>query len=388
MTRKTGIIHHPPPAPERRLRHIVTIVALLLVAALTWAAWWFFHGRFRVVTNDAYVTGNIVPVEDQVPGTISKVLVENTEFVHAGQVMAILQGDQSRLQRLRAEAHLGAEVRRVRRAFAVVTRLRHIVASKNVELKQSQDDLRRFVASFPSGAISAIRVQDTQRKIQALQAQVAAEQAALAGAEAIVARTTLSANPLVRQAAAQVETADVRWQRRIIRAPISGFVAERAAYPGIRAHPGQHLFSVVPLNDVWVVANVKETDMKGVQPGQSVALTSYYYGHAVHYHGIVQGLLPGAGSAFSILPPENATGNYIHIVERVPVRITLSPKELAAHPLRPGLSMVAEIHLNAHPHSVLRPLTRTPIQGYQTTIYEHELARAKACAARIIRANS
>ena len=388
MMHKAGIIHHSPPVPERRIRHVVMITVLLLIIALAWAAWWFFHERFYVSTNDAYVTGNIVPVEDQTPGTLKKVLVENTQFVHTGQVMAIMQADQSRLRLMRAEAYLGAEVRHVRKAFATVTQLQQLVASKKAALENLEDNLARFSASLPSGATSAIRVQDTRKEIQVLQAQVTAEKAALTGAEAIVVGTTLSTNPLVRQAVAQVKRADIQWQRRIIRAPVSGFVAERASYPGIRIHISQRLFSIVPLDYLWVVANIKETDMHHIRPGQSVELTSYYYGHAVRYRGTVEGLLPGAGSTFSILPPENATGNYIHIVERVPVRIALSRKDLRAYPLRPGLSMIANIHLSTQRHSVLQTLTHTPIKGYQTTIYDGELAHAKNLVLDIIRRNS
>ncbi|MHB1804901.1 MAG: efflux RND transporter periplasmic adaptor subunit, partial [Acidithiobacillus ferrooxidans] len=220
-------------------------------------------------------------------------------------------------------------------------------------------------------------------------AQVAAAQAALKGTQAIIAGTSLQTNPLVRQAAAQFEQADIQWQRRVVRAPVSGYVAERTVYPGLMVHPDQRLFSVVPLNDLWVVANVKETAMRHVHPGQSVHLTSDYYGGDVRYHGEVLGLLPGAGSAFGILPPENATGNYIHIVERVPVRIALSAAELAQYPLRPGLSMVAGIHwTRSQKHSVLKPLTTTPVRGYQTAIYNRELRHARQRAAAVIRDNA
>ena len=388
MTHEAGIVHQSPPIPERRIRHVMIISVLLLIMVLAVAAWWFFHERFYVSTNDAYVTGNIIPVEDQTPGTLNKVLVDNTQFVHAGQIMATMQADQSHLQLMQAEAHLGLEVRYVRKAFATVIQLQQLVASKKATLEKLKGDLARFRASLPSGATSAIRVQDTQKEIQALRAQMLAERAALEGAEAVVTGTTVRSNPLVRQAAAQVARADIQWQRRIIRAPVSGFVAERASYPGIRIHIGQRLFSIVPLDYLWVVANVKETDMHHIRPGQSVELTSYYYGHAVRYRGTVEGLLPGAGSAFSILPPENATGNYIHIVERVPVRIDLSRKDLRAHPLRPGLSMIANIHLSSQRHSVLQTLTSTPIKGYQTTIYGGELAHARNLVLDIIRRNS
>ena len=378
-----------PIQPEKRTRMLVLVTLIFVLAGLIWAAWWFLRGQYWIETNDAYVSGNITPVDSQTAGTISRVLVENTEFVHAGQVMATLQAHRSRIALQQAAAHLAATVRQVRRDFARVTALQQTVSAKNAELRKLNADFIRYKQSLPSGAVSAIRLEDTQNEIAAATAQVAAAQAALKGTQAIIAGTTLQTNPLVRQAAAQFEQADIQWQRRVVRAPVSGYVAERTAYPGLMVHPDQHLFSVVPLNDLWVVANVKETAMRHVRPGQSVQLTSYYYGGDVHYHGKVLGLLPGAGSAFSILPPENATGNYIHIVERVPVRIALPAAELAQHPLRPGLSMVAEIHwTRSQKHSVLKALTTTPIRGYQTHIYQGELRHARQRAAAIIRDNA
>ena len=378
-----------PFQPEKRTRMLMLVTLIFVLAGLIWTAWWFWRGQYRIETNDAYVSGNITPVNGQTAGTISKVLVENTEFVNAGQVMATLQANHSQLALQQAGAHLAATVRQVRKDFAKVTALQQTVSAKNAELHKLNTDLIRYKQSLPSGAVSAIRIEDTQNEIAAATAQVAAAQAALKGTQAIVAGTTLQTNPLVRQAAAQFEQADIQWQRRVVRAPISGYVAERAAYPGLMVHPGQRLFSVVPLNDLWVVANVKETAMRHVRPGQSVQLTSDYYGGDVHYHGKVLALLPGAGSAFSILPPENATGNYIHIVERVPVRIALPAAELAQHPLRPGLSMVAEIHWTpSQKHSVLKALTTTPVRGYQTAIYSGELRRAQQHAAAIIGDNT
>ena len=378
-----------PIQPEKRTRMLLLVALAFVLAGLIWAAWWFLRGQYWIETNDAYVSGNITPVNSQTAGTIRRVLVENTEFVHAGQVMATLQASRSRLALQQAGAHLAAMVRQVRQDFAKVTVLQQTVSAKNAELHKLSSDLIRYKQSLRSGAVSAIRIEDTQNEIAAATAQVAAAQAALKGTRAIVAGTTLQTNPLVRQAAAQFEQADIQWQRRVVRAPVSGYVAERTAYPGLMVHPGQRLFSVVPLDDLWVVANVKETAMRHVHPGQSVQLTSDYYGGDVHYHGKVLGLLPGAGSAFSILPPENATGNYIHIVERVPVRIALPAAELAQHPLRPGLSMVAEIHWTlSQKHSVLKALTTTPIRGYQTHIYQGELRHARQRAAAIIRDNA
>ncbi len=378
-----------PIQPEKRTRLLVLVTLIFVLAGLIWAAWWFLRGQYWIETNDAYVSGNITPVDSQTAGTISRVLVENTEFVRAGQVMATLQAHRSQIALQQAGAHLAATVRQVRRDFAKVTALQQTVSAKNAELRKLNADFIRYKQSLPSGAVSAIRLEDTQNEIAAATAQVAAAQAALKGTQAIIAGTTLQTNPLVRQAAAQFEQADIQWQRRVVRAPVSGYVAERTVYPGLMVHPDQRLFSVVPLNDLWVVANVKETAMRHVHPGQCVQLTSDYYGGDVRYHGEVLGLLPGAGSAFGILPPENATGNYIHIVERVPIRIALSAAELAQYPLRPGLSMVAGIHwTRSQKHSVLKPLTTTPVRGYQTAIYNRELRHARQRAAAVIRDNA
>lgn len=373
---------------KRRRRQLIGVTVILVVAAVIGILWWLLRGQYWVETNDAYVTGNITPTDSLSAGTIKQVLAENTEFVHAGEVLAILQGTHSQLAMEQAEAHLAATVRQVRQDFARVQALQQSVRAKNAELQKLKMDLNRYQQSLPSGAVSVIRVENTQNEMTSAAAQVAEVEAKLRGAKTIVAGTTLNNNPLVQQAAAVYEKTDINWQRRLIRAPISGYVAQRSAYPGLKVHNGQELFSVVPLNDLWVVANIKETAMRHVHPGQAVQLTSYYYGHQVQYRGIVLGLLPGAGSAFSILPPENATGNYIHIVERVPVRIAIPAKELAKHPLRPGLSMIAAVHWKpGHQYSVLRPLTVTPKQGYETSVYRTELQHARQRAETIIRQN-
>lgn len=376
------------PMEKRRRRLLVVVALIIILAGLIGILWWFLRGQYWIETNDAYVNGNISPVDSLSAGTIQQVLVENTEYVHAGQILAILQGNHSRLDMEKAQAHLAATVRQVRQDFAEVHALQQNIQAKNAMLRKLKMDLSRYQQSLPSGAISVIRIENTYNEIAAASAAVAEAQARLQGAEALVASTTVYDNPLVQQAVAAYEKADITWQRHLIRAPISGYLAQRSAYPGLKVKDGQRLFSVVPLNDLWVVANFKETAMRRIHPWQSVQLTSYYYGSEVHFHGTILGLLPGAGSAFSILPPQNATGNYIHIVERVPVRIAIPRAELRKYPLRPGLSMIAEVHWQSgHPHSVLQPLTITPKQGYETSIYHDEMERAQICANRIIQKN-
>ncbi len=375
-------------AGDRRVRRATLITAAAAVIGLGALAWHYEAARLAVTTNDAYVDANIIPVDDQTPGTIYRVLVRNTEFVRAGQIMAVVQADAAQLRLLHAEAQLGVTVRGVRRTFAEVSRLRAEYAADLTILRKDQADLRRYEKALPSGATSAIRVQDERAFVREAAARLTATAAALRAARALVAHTTLATNPRVRAAATAVELADILWMRRIIRAPVSGYVASRRAYPDAVVHPGERLFSVIPLHALWVVANVKETEMARVRPGEAVKLTSDYWGRGVTYHGRVLGLLPGAGSAFSILPPDDATGNYIHIVERVPVRIALPDRALRAHPLRPGLSMTVRIRVQSSGRSVLHPLTRTPRRDDRTPIAHGERHAARALAASLIAANS
>ncbi|AEK58011.1 HlyD family efflux transporter periplasmic adaptor subunit [Acidithiobacillus caldus] len=375
--------------PSRSRSNFAIFAVVLLLLAAGWGIWWMLVGSQRIRTNDAYVQGNIVPVQAQTEATVRRVYVEDTEYVHAGALLASVQGDRSYLALKASEAALGRTVRELRREFAEVRRLQHSLDAQRAEYAKLGENLSRYRKAQAGGAVATIRITDTQADMRVLQAQMGATRAKLAAALALVGNTNLSDNPLVRAAVTRVESAYLSWARRDLRAPVSGYVAQRHAYPGLRIHPGQQLFSIVPLHGLWVVANVKETEMAQVRPGDTVRLTSYYYGDSVVYRGVVEGLVPGAGSAFSILPPENATGNYIHIVERVPLRISLPAKALAKHPLRPGLSMVARIDIAGKgKRSVLAPLTKTPVEGYETGIYRRELQRARQLAQRIIAQNA
>lgn len=374
-------------ATKRRNLLIFTLFLLLLGGV--WLLWWIFVGSQRISTNDAYVVGNITPVQAQTTGTIRRVFVQNTERVRAGTVLAAVQGDRARLALQASEAALGRTVRELRREFAAVQEEQQTLAAQRANLQKLLGDLARYRQAEASGAVASIQINNTEQDIGALRAKMGATRAKLQAAQALVGGTTLQNNPQVLAAVAELERRYVDWRRHDIRAPISGFVAQRSAYPGLMIHRGERLFSIVPLDNLWVVANVKETEMARLRPGQTVRLHSYYYGDGVSFHGVVEGLLPGAGSAFATLPPENATGNYIHIVERVPVRISLSTKELEKHPLRPGLSMVADIEIHEpSKHTVLQALTKTPEQGYSTNIYAKELRQGLSLAKRIITRNS
>ncbi len=376
--------------PIRSRRNYLVFGLILALLLMGWAAWWVLVGSQRIATNDAYVEGNVTPVQAQSAGTIRRVYVENTEYVRAGTILASLQGDRSLLALQASEAALGRTVRQLRQEFAAVQETQAKLHAQQAQLTKLRDDLQRYRGAQASGAVATIQIANTVQDVNALQAEIAATAAKLQAAQALVGGTTLQNNPQVRAVVAELERRYIDWARRDLRAPISGFVAQRSAYPGLMIHPGERLFTIVPLDDLWVVANVKETEMDQLRPGQPVRLESYYYGDRVIFHGTVQGLLPGAGSAFAVLPPENATGNYIHIVERVPIRISLRPAELRRHPLRPGLSMIARIAIddNKEAKTVLQPITTTPNRGYHTKIYTGELLQAQQLAQKIIAKNS
>ena len=374
---------------QRSRRNLGILVLVLLLLGGLWLLWWVLVGSQRIESNDAYVTGNIAPVPAQVDGTVRRVFVQNTQYVHAGELLAALQGDRSTLAMQAKAAALGWTVRQLRQEFAQVPVVQHRIQAQQATLHKLQDNLQRYLQAQASGSVAAIQISDTQQDILSVKARIATLQARLRAARALVAKTELANNPQVQAAATAFELSYVQWLRRDIRAPISGYIAQRAVQAGQMVQGGERLFSIVPLQPLWVVANIKETEMAQVRPGDPVTLHSYYYGGSVRYHGRVEGLLPGAGSAFSILPPENATGNYIHIVERVPVRISLPAKELERHPLRPGLSMVVQIQIHGHSgRSVLQPLTRTSAKGYETTLYQQELQQARQAAQRIIVQNA
>ncbi|VVM08244.1 HlyD family secretion protein [Methylacidimicrobium tartarophylax] len=369
---------------NRRLLLVTGVGVLGLVILLAW--WWLFLSRW-VVTNDAYVTGNLVPVKSQVNGTVVEVRYENTQFVRQGAVLVRLDGLDSRVALEGAEARLGEAVRRVEGLFSQVALDKQKIVAEMARLERLRHDLERYRAVAPYGAIPAQQVDDTECQIRELEATVREAEADLQAAEAQIRRTTVERHPAVLGAASILKRAYLDYVRREVRAPVAGFVANRRVQPGDEVHPETSLMAVVPLDYLWVEANYRERELRRVRPGQGVRISIDLYGRHLHYHGVVEGIGAGTGSVFGLLPPENATGNYIHIVERVPVRIRLSEKELRANPLRPGLSAVTAIHVSERGSSVLDSLTRFPKEEYEAPFYEQQLLGAEEKIERIIAAN-
>lgn len=349
----------PAPAPSRRRQVMLSLTAVLVLGALGAAAWWWVFERGIEHTDNAYVQAPLVWVTPQVAGTVKAVLVDDTQTVAAGQPLVRLDDADARLALARAEAQL-AQVRRetrqlygADRALDAVTRQRAAeLARAQAELARVQDDVARRQPLAADGAISAEELRHAEAALAAARSSVAAAQAALATAEAqalsqraLTAGSNAEQHPAVERALHAVQEARLALQRTELLAPVSGQVVRRTVQQGQRVAAGTTLMTLVPLDQAWVDANFKEQQLRRMRLGQPVRLHADVYGRSVTFHGRVAGLGAGTGSVFSLLPAQNATGNWIKVVQRVPVRIALDPAELAAHPLRVGLSMQVQVQV-------------------------------------------
>lgn len=371
----------------RRARVLRLAVAVFVVLGVAWGADYFFIGRFEVSTDDAYVHGDRIAISPQVAGTVIAVKVRDTDYVKQGQLLVSLDPTGARVALTRAEARLAGTVRQVREAFEQVQALGATVAMDRAQLRLATDNAKRQERLLHKGMTSAETAQQMQTRKQVAAQKLVLDEAQLAGARATVEGTTLSDNPLVRQAASEVRQDYLDLARTEIVSPVTGYVADSGVDVGDQIKPGGILMDVIPLSGVWVDANFKESDLRSVRIGQPVRLTSDYYGGGVVYQGRVSGLMPGTGSVFALLPAQNATGNWIKVVQRLPVRISLLPGELRKHPLRLGLSMTATIDI----HNLKgRALTSAPHAepGISTDVYAHQLSGADALVRHIIHENS
>lgn len=378
---------HPKAIRARRNRRLLIVAGLVLIATVAYLNYWVTHERFWVRTDNAYVTGNLVSVSAQASGIVTQVLAEETQFVNRGDLMIRLDEHQAYAALGRARGRLGEEVRRIAALFMTRKQLAEKLAARSARLNLAQHDMARYRAAAASGAVSKQILQNTSDKILSLEAEVRETQAELDTLDAQVGGTTVMGHPAVDLAKHQLIEAYLEYTRQQIKAPISGYVAKRKAQVGDRVHPGAPLMTIVPLDHLWVEANLRETELQHVRPGQQALVNVGLYGSQYTFHGTVEGLVPGSGSAFALLPPDNATGNFIHIVERVPVRIALPEQELREHPIRPGLSTVTKIHIEESGQSVWSSTASPSTAEYTTDVYADELPTAETMAKEVMTNN-
>ncbi len=389
-----------PSTHPARKRLLLMATGAFIVVAIAYGIWWALFGAHFESTDDAYVHGNLVQITPQVPGTVVAIEADDTETVTAGQPLVRLDPADTDIALQQAQAKLAQTVRQVQTyyvqndALAADVDLRNAdILRAQAELTRAQSDVKRRQQLAKSGGVSGEEILHAEVALKSAQSGVAQAKAALAAAKAKLATnqaltqgTSVAEHPDVRQAAAELRNAWLAQSRTVLPAPVGGVIAGRSAQVGQRVAPGAALMTVVPLDQVWVEANFKEGQLRKMRIGQPVKMVADLYGSSVTYHGTVAGLDAGTGSAFALLPAQNATGNWIKVVQRVPVRITLDPEDLKQHPLRVGLSMDVEVDVGKDDGAPLAQVARKE-PAWSTRAFEPAHKEVDAMIGKIIAAN-
>ena len=373
---------------SKRKRNFIILILILVLAAAGCLAWYFLYAHYYESTDDAYVNGNQVALTPQIGGTVTQVTADEGDFVEKGQPLVLLDPSDTKIALQQAEANLANTVRQVRGLYSTADNYRAQVAAKQVALQTAQNDYARRQKIFSTGAIAAEDLSHYRDAVSSAQSDLAAAQQALRTNLAMVDDTVIDSHPEIKTAVATLRQRYLDNARTTIVAPVSGYVAKRAVQLGMRVTSGTTLLAIVPLNEVWVDANFKESQMSTMRLGQKVTLSADLYGDNVEYHGTIESLGIGTGSAFSLLPAQNASGNWIKIVQRLPVRITLDPHDMQKHPLRVGLSMNARVDIRNNEDGHLLPQQTVSTPRFTTDVYRDSLEAADKLVAKILHDNS
>ncbi|RDK08893.1 efflux RND transporter periplasmic adaptor subunit [Cupriavidus lacunae] len=383
----------PTSARNTRKRLLALLGLTTALAASGYGAYYYTVARFHEDTDDAYVNGNLVQLTPQVAGTVIAVNADDTQIVKAGEPVVTLDAADATVALSNAEATLGQTVRQVSALYVNNDVLGATVQQRQADLARARDDLRRRTEVAESGAVAAEDVAHAGDAVKSAEAALETARQQLAANHALTDKTSVADHPSVQAASAKVRDAYLANARNTLPAPVTGYVARRSVQVGQRVAPGNPLMAIVPLDGVWVDANFKEVQLKRIRIGQMVELHADLYGSSVTYHGKVIGLSAGTGSAFSALPAQNATGNWIKVVQRLPVRIQLDPADLRKHPLQIGLSMQVDVETRKNSGSHLSPGAEVPElttyrTAYRTEVFQRYGEEADRVITRIIAQNS
>lgn len=360
------------------------IFALLFIG---YGIYWLLVLRFQEYTDDAYVHGLQIPIVAQVNGNVTKVFFENTDLVHAGDIVVQLDDTDTKLAFENAKHELAEAVRKVQTIYQENIGYKAAIEEQKVSLTRAQRDYDRRIALGRNGAISQETLQHAKESVEIAASALTVAEQRLKSNQALLLNTELNKQPSILNAADNVRNAWVNLQRTTIRAPMTGYVARRNVQVGSQVDSTTPLMVIVPTDPMWVDANFKETKLDGIRIGQPVTLISDFYGGDVVFHGTVEGLNMGTGGAFSLLPAQNATGNWIKIVQRLPVRIRLDDDQLKQYPLMIGLSMSVTIDIKNTAGKQLEQKKRTT-PAFQSDATVINLTQANQIIEKIIKENT
>ena len=372
--------------PGKRKAVLIAITAAFLVAGAAWTAYYQLVLSREEVTDNAYVGGNLVTLSAQVTGNVDAIRADETQMVKAGAPLITLNAIDADLALRQAQARLGNVVRQERERYASVAQYDAVIEQRRLALATAQGNLARRAPLAADHTISGEDLVHAKQAVDDAKAALVVAQRQAESAKSGVAGVNLASHPAVLSARGDVLQAWLAVRRNAVVAPVSGYVAKRSVQLGSHVTPGTPLMSIVPLDQLWVDANFKESELRNIRVGQAATIETDLYGSKVVYHGKVLGMSAGTGSAFSLLPAQNATGNWIKVVQRVPVRITLDPKELAAHPLRIGLSTTVTVDTSHGEGATLdQPLAASAV--YTTSALSQPVDEAEKMADAIIAQN-
>lgn len=387
-TSQSGAQASPKPSRgnSRRKWYLLALALFFVVIGVAYAIYYFAVAQFYATTDDSYVHGNRIMLTSQIQGTVTAIAADDTDRVEAGDTVITLDDTDARNGLTHAQAQLAETVRSVHQLFAQADEQQAIIDQRQSATEQSRRDYQRDAKLIKAHGVPQRIFEQARSQYHQDRAALKAARDKLSELQTQTAGTTLRTHPRVQQAEAELRKAYLNLQRTRIPAPVTGYVAQRDVQLGQRVDPSKPMLSIVPSDEVWVDANYKETQLAAMRIGQPAKVISDFYGSDVVYHGHVAGISSGTGAAFELLPPQNATGNWIKIVRRVPVRIALAPEDVRKHPLRVGLSMQTTVNLHNTDGPVLASKTRKQPR-YATVVYQQRLQGADQLIEHIVDAN-
>jgi membrane fusion protein (multidrug efflux system) len=386
MTTETQNKAAENPDGNKRRHVLLGMTMLFILAGIAYAVYYTLVLTQRETTDNAYVGGNMITLTSQVSGNVQDIRADETQMVKAGTEVIKLDPLDAELGLRQAEAKLGVTVRQLRQRYADVAQYEAAIEQRKLTLQQTEDDLARRAPLAADHTLSTEEVTHARQAVAEAKAALTLAQTQAEAARSGVLGVNIVEHPSVLSAKADFVQAWVAARRNAILAPTSGYVAKRSVQVGAHIVPGTALLTIVPLDQLWIDANFKESELQNLRIGQPVKIEADIYGSKVEYHGKLIGLAAGTGSAFSLLPAQNATGNWIKIVQRVPVRISLDPKEVADHPLRIGLSTEVTVDTHQRDGPVLgAPAPTAPV--YSTASLGQPVTEAEELAKNIVAKN-